>query len=54
MQERNDLGLQYIGLYDELCVFYEKLNVQKSVIRTGNLRMEEKEEELRLLSDEVR
>ena len=37
-----------------MCVFYEKLNVQESVIRQANLELTAREEELRFLRMEVR
>lgn len=54
IQERNDLGLQLIERNEEVCVFYEKLNVQESVIRQANLELTAREEELRFLRMEVR
>lgn len=53
MQERNDLGLQLIERNEEVCVFYEKLNVQESVIRKAYLKLESREEELKFLNAEV-
>ena len=53
MQERNDLGLQLIERNEEVCVFYEKLNVQESIIREANLKFNAREEELKLLNVEV-
>ena len=53
IQERNDLGLQLIERNEEVCVFYEKLNVQESVIRQANLELTAREEELKFLRLEV-
>ena len=53
IQERNDLGLQLIERNEEVCVFYEKLNVQESVIRQANLELTAREEELQFLRVEV-
>lgn len=53
VQERNDLGLQLIERNDEMCMFYEKMNMQKSVIRKANLKLASREEELKFLNDEV-
>ncbi len=53
MQERNDLGLQLIERNEEVCVFYEKLNVHESIIREANLKFNAREEELKLLNVEV-
>ena len=53
IQERNDLGLQLIERNEEVCVFYEKLNVQESIIRQANLELTSREEELSFLRMEV-
>ena len=53
IQERNDLGLQLIERNEEVCVFYEKLNVQESIIRQANLELTAREEELKFLRIEV-
>lgn len=53
VQERNDLGLQLIERNEEVCVFYEKLNVQESVIRAATMKLESREEELSFLKAEV-
>ena len=38
---------------EEVCVFYEKLNVQESIIRQANLELTSREEELKFLRIEV-
>lgn len=38
---------------EEVCVFYEKLNVQESIIRQANLELTAREEELKFLRIEV-
>lgn len=53
IQERNDLGLQLIERNEEVCVFYEKMNVQESIIRQANLELTAREEELKFLRMEV-
>ena len=53
MQERNDMGLQLIERNEEVCVFYEKLNLQESIIRKANLKLVTREEELKFLRSEV-
>ncbi|KAL0209382.1 hypothetical protein RCL1_007750 [Eukaryota sp. TZLM3-RCL] len=39
LQLRNRIGLQLIDRNDELCVLYEKLNVQEEMIRNGTLQL---------------
>ena len=53
VQERNDLGLQLIERNEEVCVFYEKLNLQESIIKKANLKLATRDEELRFLQNEV-
>ena len=53
MQERNDLGLQLIERNEEVCVFYEKLNLQESIIRKANMKLVYREEEIKFLRAEV-
>ena len=53
MQERNDSGLQLIERNDEMCMFYEKMNMQSSVLRKANLKLASREEEIRFLNAEV-
>ena len=54
MQERNDLGLQLIERNEEVCVFYERQNVNNGVLRKANMELSAREEELRFLRMEVR
>ncbi|KAI6653637.1 coiled-coil domain-containing protein [Oopsacas minuta] len=54
LQERNDRGIQLIERNEETAIFYEKLNVQDSVLRRGNIQLESREEELRFLRVEIR
>lgn len=35
LQERNDRGIQLIERNEETAIFYEKLNVQDSMLRKG-------------------
>ena len=37
----------------QVCVFYEKINVQDSVIRNANMEQASREEEIRFLKMEV-
>ena len=53
-QDRNDLGLQLIERNEEVSVFYEKANMQESIIKKGNIQLEACEEEIKILNLEVR
>lgn len=52
VQERNHRGLQLIERNEEVCVLYEKLNIQDSVIRNGDMELQSREEEIRFLNME--
>uniref|UniRef100_A0A0B6Y001 Cilia- and flagella-associated protein 58 central coiled coil domain-containing protein n=1 Tax=Arion vulgaris TaxID=1028688 RepID=A0A0B6Y001_9EUPU len=49
VQHRNDRGIKLIERNEEVCVFYEKVNVQDQMIRNGNVELTSKEEEIRFL-----
>ena len=49
MEERNYTGIQLIDRNDELCILYEKCNMQQTVLRSGELEIARREEEIRLL-----
>ena len=69
VQDRNDTGLQLIERNEEVCVFHEKLNVQRncciicckilllsfleSISRSGKMALLEKDEEVQFLKMEV-
>ena len=53
VQERNRRGIQLIERNEEVCVLYEKINVQSSVIRNGDMEMQSREEEIRFLKMEA-
>ncbi|XP_029603071.1 coiled-coil domain-containing protein 146 isoform X2 [Salmo trutta] len=45
VQSRNDRGVQLLEREEEMCIFYEKVNVQEGLIRDGNIEMQALEEE---------
>ncbi|XP_055793236.1 coiled-coil domain-containing protein 146 [Salvelinus fontinalis] len=45
VQSRNDRGVQLLEREEEMCIFYEKVNVQEGLIRDGNIEMQVLEEE---------
>ncbi|KAL2102445.1 hypothetical protein ACEWY4_001613 [Coilia grayii] len=47
VQARNDRGVQLLEREEEVCIFYEKLNVQERVEREGSVKLQELEEEAR-------
>ena len=49
VEERNYTGIQLIDRNDELCILYEKCNMQQTVLRKGELAIREREEEIRML-----
>ena len=49
VEERNYTGIQLIDRNDELCILYEKCNMQQTVLRSGELEIARREEEIRLL-----
>lgn len=46
---RNLAGVQLIDRNDELCVLYEKANIQEQTLKQGEVSLQQREEELRLL-----
>jgi hypothetical protein len=40
----HSLGIQLIDRNDELCILYEKSNIQESIIRNGDIELRRKEE----------
>ena len=50
----NYTGIQLIDRNDELCILYEKANVQENILRTAKLHYREREEEIRLLRLEIK
>lgn len=49
IQARNKKGEALIKLNSDVCLFYEKHNVQKDLIKRGNIEMENLEQELKIL-----
>jgi len=53
VQERNNRGIHLIERNEEVCVFYEKVNVQESMIRNGDMELKNREEEIRFMKMEA-
>ncbi|KAJ8382048.1 hypothetical protein SKAU_G00028260 [Synaphobranchus kaupii] len=49
VQSRNDRGVQLLERENEICIFYERVNVQEGLIQDGNMEIQVMEEEMGLL-----
>ncbi|CAK8672362.1 coiled-coil domain-containing protein 146-like [Clavelina lepadiformis] len=49
VQHRNDRGVQLVEREEEVCIFYEKFNIQETMIRNGDVSIQAMEEETRFL-----
>ena len=46
-------GIQLIDRNDELCILYEKSNIQEQILRNGELQLNSRDEEVRVLQLEL-
>jgi len=53
VEERNYTGIQLIDRNDELCILYEKCNIQEQILRNGELELHARDEEMRVLRLEL-
>ena len=53
VEERNYTGIQLIDRNDELCILYEKCNMQQTVLKKGEVWIRDREEEIRMLDLQV-
>jgi hypothetical protein len=49
IEARNTIGVQLIDRNDELCILYEKANLQAKALSEGEIALQTKEQELRML-----
>ena len=49
VEERNYTGVQLIDRNDELCILYEKSNMQQTTLKKGEVAIRSREEEIRML-----
>lgn len=49
VEARNFMGVQLIDRNDELCILYEKSNIQEETLKKGEISLKEREEEVRML-----
>ncbi len=52
-ENRNYMGIQLIDRNDELCILYEKANVQENILKRGENEIKLREEESRMLGIEL-
>ncbi|KAK9829922.1 hypothetical protein WJX72_008666 [[Myrmecia] bisecta] len=53
VEGRNYTGIMLIDRNDELCILYEKANIQEEVMRKGQIMLQRREDEIRMLKLEV-
>jgi len=53
VEERNYTGIQLIDRNDELCILYEKSNIQEQILKNGEVELNVRDEEIRVLRIEV-
>jgi len=49
VQHRNDRGVQLVEREEEVCIFYEKINVQDAMLKNGEIRNNELDDEIKFL-----
>merc|ERR1712166_1548399 len=49
MEERNFMGIQLIDRNDELCILYEKANIQDTILHKGQVDLRKREQEIQML-----
>jgi hypothetical protein len=53
-ESRNYMGIQLIDRNDELCILYEKSNIQENILKTGEQKIREKEEKIKMIELELK
>lgn len=54
VEARNYTGIQLIDRNDELCILYERVNLQERTSRMGEVEIRKREDEIRMLDLEMR
>lgn len=54
VEDRNYTGIQLIDRNDELCILYEKSNLQESIGTEGEIALRKREDEIRMLTIELK
>lgn len=52
-ESRNYQGIQLIDRNDELCIVYEKLNIQDNVLAGGETEIKKLEDDIRMIKIEI-
>ncbi|KRX02223.1 hypothetical protein PPERSA_04845 [Pseudocohnilembus persalinus] len=52
-ESRNYTGIQLIDRNDELCILYEKTNIQENILRNGESEIKKLEDEIRMIKIEI-
>jgi len=47
--DRNSMGIKILEQNDELCIIYEKINIQEDIIKKGELALSNREDEIKKL-----
>eukprot|EP01062_Namystynia_karyoxenos_P003561 TRINITY_DN1128_c0_g1_i1.p1 TRINITY_DN1128_c0_g1~~TRINITY_DN1128_c0_g1_i1.p1 ORF type:complete len:990 (+),score=533.18 TRINITY_DN1128_c0_g1_i1:102-3071(+) len=50
VENRNFTGIQLIDRNDELCILYEKCNIQESILKKGQVALKQREEQIRAMA----
>ena len=53
-EHRNYMGIQLIDRNDELCILYEKSNIQENILKNGEQKIREKEDKIRMINLELK
>lgn len=53
-ESRNYMGIQLIDRNDELCILYEKSNIQENILKNGEQKIREKEEKIKMINLELK
>lgn len=51
-ENRNYTGIQLIDRNDELCILYEKQNIQENILKNGETEIKKLEDEIRMITIE--
>lgn len=52
-ESRNSTGVQLIDRNDELCILYEKSNIQESILRNGETEIKKLEDDIKMIKIEI-
>ena len=52
-QNRNLTGIQLIDRNDELCILYQKSNIQENILRSTEMNIKNVEDEIRMIKIEI-